>query len=85
MLPYQAISPESWLQFSQTGPHFLKNHEANHEISKNVLTLGLGPRNYIWANWAHKTYPAISPETWLQFSQVGPHFLKNHENNPIKL
>ena len=32
-----------------------------------------------------RTYPAISPEPWLQFSQIGPHFLKNHERNPIKI
>ena len=45
---------------------------------------GLGPRNYIWATWTQKTYPAISPEPWLQFSKTGPHFFKNHEMNPIK-
>ena len=45
----------------------------------------LGPKNYIWASWAQKTYPAKSPEPWLQFSQTRPHFLKNHEMNPIKL
>ena len=47
----------------------------------------LEPRNYIWATWAQKTYPIqpISPEPWLQFSQTGPHFLENHEMNPIKL
>ena len=42
---YQAISQEPWLQFSQTRPHFFKNHGmnpiklCNH---KNVLTLGPG-------------------------------------------
>ena len=46
---------------------------------------GLGPKNYIWATWAYKTYPAASPEPWLQFSQTRPHFLKNHEKNPLKL
>ena len=45
----------------------------------------LGPKNYIWASWAQKTYPAKSPEPWLQFSQTRPHFLKNQEMNPIKL
>ena len=25
----QAISPEPWFQFPQTGAHFLKNHEIN--------------------------------------------------------
>ena len=45
---------------------------------------GLGPGNYIWATWAQKTYPAICPEHWLQFSQTRSHFLKNHEMNPIK-
>ena len=45
---------------------------------------GLGPRNYIWANWAQKTYPTIRPEPWLQYSETTPHFLKNHKMNPIK-
>ena len=44
---------------------------------------GLLPRDYIWATWTQKTYPAISPEPWLQFSQTEPHFLKNHEKNAI--
>ena len=44
---------------------------------------GLGPKNHM--SWAHKTYPAASPEPWLQFSQTRPHFLKNHEKNPLKL
>ena len=47
---------------------------------------GLGPKSYIWATWAQKTYQAIGPEPQLQFSQTGPHFL-NHEimqkNNEI--
>ena len=30
-------------------------------------------------------HPAASPEPWLQFSQTRPHFLKNHEKNPLKL
>ena len=57
----------------------------------------MGHRNYIWATWAHKMYPATSPESWLQFSQtrhkkspepwlefsqMRPHFLKNNEMNP---
>ena len=45
----------------------------------------LGPRNYIWATRAQKTYPATSPEPWLQFSQTRPHFLNNYEINVIKL
>ena len=44
----------------------------------------MGLRNHIWATWAQKMYPAISPEFWLQFSQTSRHFLKNHEMNPIK-
>ena len=43
----------------------------------------LGPRNYIWVTWAQKTYPTISPEPWLQYSQTRPHFFKNHKMNPI--
>ena len=27
----------------------------------------------------------LCPEPQLQFSQTGPHFLRNHEMNPIKL
>ena len=43
----------------------------------------VGPKNYIWATWAQKIYPSISPEPWLQFLQTGPYFLKNHVMNPI--
>ena len=39
----------------------------------------LGPRNNIWANWAQKTYQAITPEPYHQFSQTGPHFIQNHK------
>ena len=39
----------------------------------------MGLRNYIWATWAEKMYPAVSPKLWPQFSQVRRHFLKNHE------
>ena len=46
---------------------------------------GLWPRNYIYATWVQKTYPAISPEPWIQFPQTGSHFFKNHEVNPINL
>ena len=46
---------------------------------------GLGPRKYIRATWAQKTYPTISLEAWLQFSQTGPRFLKSHETNSTKL
>ena len=35
--------------------------------------------------WAQKTYPSASPEPWLQFSQTRPHFLQNHEENPVKI
>ena len=31
-----------------------------------------------------RTYQAISLERLLQFSQTRPHFLNNHEINPIK-
>ena len=83
---YPATSPEPWLQFSQTGPHFLKNHEINSIKSWNLKKcLDLGPKNYVWPTWAQKMYLAISPEPWLQFSQTGPRFLKNHKINPIKL
>ena len=83
---YPSTSPEPWLQFSQTGPHFLKNHEINSIKSRNLKKcLDLGPKNYIWATWAQKMYLAIIPEPWLQFSQTGPRFLKNHKINPIKL
>ena len=54
------------------------------KIQKISCPWGLGPRNYIWATWDQKTYQAISPEPQLQFSQTGPHFLRNHEMNPIK-
>ena len=52
---------------------------------KNYWPWGLWPRKHIWATWAQEIYPAISLEPWIQFSQTGPHFLKNHEMNPINL
>ena len=83
---YPATSPEPWLQFSQAGPHFLKNHEINSIKSWNLKKcLDLGPKNYIWPTWAQKMYLAISPEPWLQFSQTGPRFLKNHKINHNKI
>ena len=49
---YQSISPEPWLQFSQTQPHFLQNHESLDEsniiMKSQKIYWGLGPRNYIW-------------------------------------
>ena len=56
----------------------------NMKSQKNYWPWGLGPRNYIWVTRVQKMYPVISPESWLQFSQTRPHFLKNHEMNPIK-
>ena len=42
----------------------------------------------IWAIWAQslsqRTYQGISRESWLQFSQTRPHFLKNHEMSQLK-
>ena len=32
-----------------------------------------------------RRHPVVSPEPWLQFSQRRPHFLKNHEESPVKL
>ena len=34
---------------------------------------------------AQRKYPSASPEPWLQFSQTRPHFLQNHQENPVKL
>ena len=62
---YPTISPEPWLQYSQTRPHFSKNHKMNlinFEMSKNYWSRSLGPRDYIWATWAIRSYPARSPE-----------------------
>ena len=53
-------------------------------MKSQKMSWGLGPRNYIWATWAQKTYPAISPELWLQFSLTGAYFLKYHQMNLIK-
>ena len=83
---YLAISPEPWFQFWQTSFSQESWDESNKimKLPKSYWTWGLGPKNYIWATWAQKTYPTISPQPWLQFSQTRPHFLKNHEMNPIK-
>ena len=52
---------------------------------KNYWPWGLVLKNYIWVTWAQKTDPSAIPEPWLQFSQLRPHFLQNHEENPVKL
>ena len=61
-----AITPEPYCQFSKTGPHFFQESfdESNKIIKSQKISWpwGLGPRNYIWATWVKKTYPAISPE-----------------------
>ena len=83
---YPAISPKSWLQYSQAGPYSRELCEESSKIMKyqnNSWLWDLESRNYIWANWAHKTYPARSPQPWLQYSHAQPHFLKNYKANPI--
>ena len=56
-----SFSQELWDEFSK----IMKSQKISWPC-------GLGPRNYIWAIWAQKTY------------QICPHSLKNHEMNPIK-
>ena len=85
---YQAIRWEPWLQFSKTGLHFLKNYGMNPVKSWNLqksFDLGVWGLETTLSHLGQKTYPTINPEPWLQFSQTRPHFLKNHEMNPIKL
>ena len=64
---YPTISPEPWLQFLQTGPHFLKNCEMNPvkpwTLQKIYWPWGLGPKNYTRPTWAQQTYQAINPES----------------------
>ena len=38
---------------------------------------GLGPRDYIRATWAQKTYQAIAPEPYHQFSHTTSFYLKS--------
>ena len=62
---YPAIRQEPWLQFSQTGPHFLQNHGMNPiklwNLKKclDLRAWRLEPRNHIWATWDQKTYKAV--------------------------
>ena len=83
-----AISSEPWLQFLHTGPRFLKNNEINpiklwnlkkclHLVAWALkLHLGyLGPEDV--SN--HKSRAVASIFT------KGPHFLQNHNMNPIRL
>ena len=51
--------------------------QKNYEILINTLTLVLGSINYVSSTWNQNTYPAISPESSLQFSQVEAHFLQD--------
>ena len=44
---------------------------------------GLGSKNQFWASWAQKTYQAISPEPWIQFSQTRLHFMQNVKPNKM--
>ena len=57
--------------------------QQNYEILKNSLTLGSGTYK-LYFHLVQKTYQAISPEAWLQFSQTRLHFIRNHKLNPIK-
>ena len=74
-------------------PNFMELDMLHEKIYRPKTDIwGLGPKNYsLIKQFGHKafvwqrTYQAISQEPWLQFSQSGPHFLKNHEMNPIKL
>ena len=58
---YPSASPEPWLQFSQTRPYFLQNHEENPVKIWNLKKFidlgawGLGT-SFGWL-WAQKTYP----------------------------
>ena len=60
--------PESWVAFNKI-----------MKYQKISSLWGLGPRNYIWAAWAQKTYQAITPEPYHQFSHKGSHFIQNHK------
>ena len=51
---------------------------------KNLSIWSLGPRNYIWATWAQKTYQGITPGLYHQFSHAGPYFTQNHKLLSIK-
>ena len=44
-------------------------------------TRGLEPKNQFWANLAKKTYQAVTPEPYFQFSQANTHFIQNPEEN----
>ena len=39
----------------------------------------LGSRNYIWVTWVQKTYQAITPEPYHEFSHTGLHFIQNQK------
>ena len=54
------------------------------KFQKTLWPWGLEPRNYIWVNSVQKMHLAIFLEPYLQFSQTRPHFLNNHNMNPIK-
>ena len=44
---------------------------------------GLEPKNYFWPNLAQKTYQAVTPDPYSQFSQTKTHFIQNPEENLI--
>ena len=85
---YQAISDFPSSDFHKQDLIFskiIKWIQKNYEILINTLTLVLGSINYISSTWNQNTYPAISPESSLQFSQVEAHFLQDYKMNPITL
>ena len=68
-------------------PHFLRNHGMNPiklwDLRK-IIDLWTWYLKTIFGPIGPGRYPAVSLESWLQFSQTSP-FLKNCEESPVKL
>ena len=85
---YQAISPESYLQFSQTVPHFHQNHKLN-QIKPSNLKKILELRD-----WSLETrFEPLGSENFIKPQVLDPSssfdkhgvIFYNHKLNPIKL
>ena len=80
------ISREPCFQFLHARSHFMQNFQLDKMFYLNIRTchqLGVSSlsKSQFWPNFAKKTYQAVTPEPYFQFSQANTHFIQNPEEN----